>query len=216
MKIILVTLCLVAASNAAYVPINYRNARDVSHLNLEYLPPVRTPTREYLPPVTSSAATKINNEYLPPVEEPTPTTTISNEYLPPVEETTAAVVKVSNEYLPPTEAEEVAVAEEPTEIVNKDAAAEDEEPAVETEPTVETEAPTVAVSDEEEAPVETAVLAADGYHYRKPAVVPDLSPAASYLPPVTDNSVSADVPVENSQVLANDGYRYRVVRRFRY
>ncbi|XP_012158007.1 fibrous sheath CABYR-binding protein-like [Ceratitis capitata] len=134
-----------------------RQRRDVSHLNLSYLPPVASP--------------KLSNSYLPPhldVPEELPQFKISNEYLPPL-------------------SEELPVEETATEVAETEATATEapatEAPATEapaTEATATeapaTEAPstTQAPSTTEDVPVESAVFAEDGYHYRKPAVLPDL------------------------------------------
>ncbi|XP_039963922.1 DNA translocase FtsK 1-like [Bactrocera tryoni] len=207
-----------------------RQRRDVSHLNLGYLPPV--------------AAPKLANSYLPPhldVPEEIPQLKLANEYLPPV-----------HEELPAEEATTEAVETE---------APETEAPTTEATTTT-TEAPTTT----EAAPVESAVFADDGYHYRKPAVLPDLGllplvkvaepdaapetvsqpepvheaeaepepavvqepepiedseaviaaePERAYLPPLEAGVVEAEGPEGESAAFLDDGYHYRVVKRVR-
>ncbi|KAI8126265.1 hypothetical protein CVS40_3807 [Lucilia cuprina] len=109
--------------------LRYKKKRDVSHLNLAYLPPT-PPTREYLPPaqINDLLPSSPSNEYLPPVadvkqmeivtEPPQP----SKEYLPPVEikepEVVTEAPQPSIEYLPPVaeikEAEVVTETPEPS------------------------------------------------------------------------------------------------------
>lgn len=212
--------------------LRFRQRRDVSHLNLGYLPPV--------------AAPKLANSYLPPqldVPEGIPQLKLANEYLPPV-----------NEELP--------VKERTTEAVETEAP-ETEAPTTAV-PTTTTEAPTTT----EAAPVESAVFADDGYHYRTPAVLPDLgllplvkvaepgaAPAAvtkteplheaevetepeaavvqepepvedtgaviaaeperAYLPLLEEGVVEAEGPDGETATLLDDGYHYRVVKRVR-
>ncbi|XP_053956196.1 periaxin-like [Anastrepha ludens] len=210
-----------------------RQRRDVSHLNLGYLPPV--------------ANLRLPSTYLPPqldVPQELPQLKISNEYLPPV-----------NEEL---------VSEEPT------------TEAVDTE-APETEVPTTeAPSTREAMSVETAVFADDGYHYKKPAVSPDLGmeplvkvaepdtapdvpegpvapesqpesveaaevesalepeqqpaveqtseeeqinevePELAYLPPLEPGVVEAQGPGQETSALLDDGYHYRAVKRVRF
>ncbi|XP_018785481.1 PREDICTED: fibrous sheath CABYR-binding protein-like [Bactrocera latifrons] len=209
-----------------------RQRRDVSHLNLGYLPP--------------AAAPKLANSYLPPhldVPEEIPQLKLANEYLPPVHD-------------------ELPVEEATTEAV-KTEAPKTESPTTEAATTT-TEAPTTT----EAAPVESAVFADDGYHYRKPAVLPDLGslplvkvaepdaapeavsqpehvyeaeieaesepavvqepepvedseaiiaaePESAYLPPLEEGVVEADGPEGESAALLDDGYHYRVVKRVR-
>ncbi|XP_054734599.1 uncharacterized protein LOC129242064 [Anastrepha obliqua] len=210
-----------------------RQRRDVSHLNLGYLPPVANP--------------RLPSTYLPPqldVPQELPQLKISNEYLPPV-----------NEEL---------VSEEPTTETVDTEAPETEEPTTEASPTTE------AMS------VEIAVFADDGYHYKKPAVSPDLGmeplvkvaepdtapdvpeghvapesqpeaveaaevesalepeqqpaveqtpeeeqinevePELAYLPPLEPGVVEAQGPGQETSALLDDGYHYRVVKRVRF
>ncbi|XP_030380371.1 proline-rich extensin-like protein EPR1 [Scaptodrosophila lebanonensis] len=187
-----------------------RQRRDVSHLPLEYLPPVELPplpSRDYLPPVERQAAS------LPSVVEP------ARDYLPPVEP------KPNNEYLPPAPVNEL-VEEEPEPEPTTTTEAEPEPTTTEL-PT--TEATTEAVLEEEpelktHEPVESGALQADGYHYNKPAFIPDLSPVPEikelptreYLPPLGDNVVVADGPDnDESAALLDDGYHYRAIKRVR-
>ncbi|SPP87108.1 uncharacterized protein LOC117589070 [Drosophila guanche] len=188
--------------------------RDVSHLPLEYLPPVvlpPVPSRDYLPPVEEHAAS-LNHVLQPPRDYLPP---VNNEYLPPVEEelqeepvaTTEVETAVETTAAPTTEA----VTEAQTE------AAPEPEAEIVTEP-VELKA---LEHIEEELPkeqVESAVLLDDGYHYRKPQAVPNLLPVQEYLPPLDDNAVVEEIPEheEDSSALLDDGYHYRTIRRLRF
>ncbi|XP_060656179.1 uncharacterized protein LOC132791325 [Drosophila nasuta] len=191
-----------------------RQLRDVSHLPLEYLPPVvlpPLPSREYLPPVEQHAATLSHvlqppRDYLPP----------SNEYLPPVEE----VETTTEEIVPSTTAEAVeapattTTTEQPTEQPTTEA-------AVEVEPEVAATEETVEVKTHEDIEQGSGVLQADGYHYSAPEVIPDLGQAVAaveaYLPPLEDNAVMAEELPESdeSAALLDDGYHYRSIRRLR-
>ncbi|XP_011182887.2 fibrous sheath CABYR-binding protein [Zeugodacus cucurbitae] len=213
--------------------LRFRQRRDVSHLNLGYLPPI--------------ANAKLANSYLPPnldVPEEIPQLKIANEYLPPV-----------NEEVP---------VEEPTAEAVETEAPETEAPTTEAVATT-----TEAATTTESAPVESAVFADDGYHYRKPAVLPDLGllplvkvaepdaapeavaepepvqdtevidsepepvveqepepvevsepviaaePERAYLPPLEEGVVEAEGPEGETAALLDDGYHYRVVKRVR-
>lgn len=208
-----------------------RQLRDVSHLPLEYLPPVvlpPLPSRDYLPPVEQHAASLPHvlqppRDYLPPVEEQTK---LNNEYLPPVpvvEEEEQLAEEIST-----TEASTTTTTEEPTTTEALPTTTEESLP-------VETEAP-VEVKTHEDIEQASGILEADGYHYRTPEIIPDLSPAAipvlhalpavdAYLPPLDDNAVPAleedVVPVptphsDESAALLDDGYHYRAIRRLRF
>ncbi|XP_026847391.1 uncharacterized protein LOC6599770 [Drosophila persimilis] len=181
--------------------------RDVSHLPLEYLPPVvlpPVPSRDYLPPVEEHAAT-LNHVLQPP-----------RDYLPPV----------NNEYLPPVveeELQEAPVVTTEEEIAVETTAAPTTEAVTEaqTEPELESEAEIVTEPVEVKALEhieESAVLLDDGYHYRTPQVVPNLLPVKEYLPPLDDNAVVEEIPEheEDSSALLDDGYHYRSVKRLRF
>ncbi|EDV95786.1 diacylglycerol kinase kappa [Drosophila grimshawi] len=199
-------MLLVAVEHVSAGTVRQLQRRDVSHLPLEYLPPVALPpipSREYLPPVEQHAAS------LPQVLEP------PRDYLPAVEP--AEQLKVSNEYLPPDEEEDITTTEEPapTTTTTPIPITTTIEPAE-----LETEAP-VELQTHEELAEPSGVLQADGYHYATPEIIPDLAPAASpveaYLPPLDDNEVVvAEVPQsEESAALLDDGYHYRAIRRLR-
>ncbi|KAH8302091.1 hypothetical protein KR044_002690, partial [Drosophila immigrans] len=187
-----------------------RRLRDVSHLPLEYLPPVvlpPLPSREYLPPVEQHAASLPHvllppRDYLPPAEEQPEQPT--NEYLPPVTE--AAVEEATTTEQVTTEAPTTTTTELPT-----------EQPATEAE--IEPEVATEKTHEDIE--LGAGVLQADGYHYSAPEVIPDLSPAAeaveAYLPPLEDNAVVVEQLPESdeSAALLDDGYHYRAIRRLR-
>lgn len=227
-----------ASSNAGTL----RLRRDVSHLPLEYLPPVvlpPLPSRDYLPPVEQHAASLPHvlqppRDYLPPVEE----LKLNNEYLPPLplegeqqqqqEEETTTTTEAS------TTTTTTTTTEEPATTTTEAVPTTTEEPLA-----VETEAP-VEVKTHEDIEEASGVLEADGYHYRTPQIIPDLSPVAlpavaAYLPPLDDNAVPAVeedhegegeeeavlVPVpaphsDESSALLDDGYHYRAIRRLRF
>ncbi|XP_013107813.2 fibrous sheath CABYR-binding protein-like [Stomoxys calcitrans] len=203
-----------------------RHRRDVSHLKLNYLPPFKShqPSNEYLPPVSNELTeeNKPSQEYLPPVTEkqveeivesrteiPQP----SNEYLPPQKIKEAPPTQAPEpikEYLPPVQAKEV---EETTEV-----------PVTTLAPEEETSAELVEAAQPQE---DTAIFAADGYHYKKPSQVPAelfafqpepipevIPPSPEYLAPASEGSFEVEGPSNgDSAVLAEDGYHYRVVRR---
>ncbi|SPP87109.1 uncharacterized protein LOC117589182 [Drosophila guanche] len=139
----------------------------------------------------------VSHLYLPP----------SQAYLPPAdppaapiddtEEVVSAVEpKLAREYLPPAELQEetTPLPEEP----------EQEQPEAD-----------VRVVD---VPTEGGAgqLLQDGYHYQQPAEMP--AELREYLPPVQDEAVVVlEGPADGqSAVLANDGYQYRAVRRYRF
>ncbi|XP_032598813.1 uncharacterized protein LOC6558993 [Drosophila grimshawi] len=200
-----------------------RRRRDVSELSPEYLPPVAEVSQDIAieAPVQESAAladdgyryktvrrvirrrrdvNELSNEYLPPVGEATQEIAIE---APAQESAVLAddgyryktvrrvirrrrrdVNELSNEYLPP-------VGEATQEIA--------------------IEAPAQ----------ESAVLADDGYRYktvrrvirRRRRDVNELS--NEYLPPVGEatQEIAIEAPAQESAVLADDGYRYKTVRR---
>ncbi|KAH8395303.1 hypothetical protein KR222_008566 [Zaprionus bogoriensis] len=223
-------LLLLLASVLSVQAGTLRQRRDVSHLPLEYLPPVvlpPLPSREYLPPVEQHAAS-LSHVLEPP-----------RDYLPPV----AEQLKLNNEYLPPAPEQEQQHLEEAEATTTTEAAA----PATTTTTTTTeeiittTEAVQPTTTEEQlpaetEAPVEvkthedieqlSAVLEDDGYHYRTPEIIPDLSPVAlpalpavdAYLPPLNDNAVVAEVAPQSdeSAALLDDGYHYRAIRRLRH
>lgn len=102
--------------------------------------------------------------YLPPLANPK----LANSYLPPhLDVPEIPQLKIANEYLPPVN--EDLPAEESTTQAAETQAPETESPTTEATATTN-EAPITT----EAGPVESAVFADDGYHYRKPAVLPDL------------------------------------------
>ncbi|XP_061402359.1 uncharacterized protein LOC133338157 [Musca vetustissima] len=219
--------------------IRYRHRRDVSELpSNEYLPPAQETqvVEEVAAPVEESAVLvddgyryktvkriryrhrrDINelpsNEYLPPAQE----SQVVEEVAAPVEESAVladdgyrykTVKRIryrhrrdvnelpSNEYLPPQPAPFVA------------------------------DIPIVTSADvETENSQDSAVLADDGYRYkavkriryRQRRDVNEL-PSNEYLPPVQETQAIEEVvsPVENSAVLASDGYRYKTAKRVVY
>ncbi|XP_055854440.1 uncharacterized protein LOC129918117 [Episyrphus balteatus] len=131
-------------------------------------------------------------QYLPPSEEPV---AVQNEYLPPKEEAVAEP-EPQNEYLPPVE-----------ELVE-----------AQPEPDTQYLAPIEAVE-----PIEQ--IAEDGYRYKTVKRIRyrtrrDVSELTSgqYLPPSVEDSYGPPPsgPVQQSAELADDGYRYRTVKRIRY
>ncbi|XP_055840846.1 uncharacterized protein LOC129908411 [Episyrphus balteatus] len=153
---------------------------------------------------------------------------VSTEYLPPVQE---AVIP-SNEYLPPVAAPVAITAEEPTVLADdgyryktvkrfrlrhrRDV---NELPSNEYLPPVEEAQFAVA----EPQPEIQTVLADDGYRYktvkrfrlRHRRDVNEL-PSNEYLPPVEEAQFAVAEPQPEIQtVLADDGYRYKTVKRFR-
>ncbi|XP_023178664.2 proline-rich extensin-like protein EPR1 [Drosophila hydei] len=192
-------LLLVAVARVSVSASVLRPRRDVSHLPLEYLPPVvlpPVPSRDYLPPVEQHAAS-LSHVLTPPLDYLPPT----NEYLPPVETTSEPATTTTTTTLATTTA---------SEPLTTEAAA---IPTTE-QPVQETEAPT-----HEDIVEPAGLLQSDGYHYATPEVIPDLTPTVeAYLPPLEDNAVAVDpVPQseEESAALLDDGYHYRAIRRLR-
>lgn len=187
--------------------------RDVSHLPLEYLPPVvlpPVPSRDYLPPVEQHAATL--NHVLQPPRDYLPPPPPNNEYLPPVTEedvptTTEVIIPEETTTLEPT-TEAVTEPQPEAEIITEP----EEDVVPKTLEHLEEEQP------KEEKEVESAILLDDGYHYRTPSVVPDLLPVKEYLPPLDGNAVVEELPngEEDSSALLDDGYHYRSVKRLRF
>ncbi|XP_055844094.1 uncharacterized protein LOC129910659 [Episyrphus balteatus] len=230
-----------------------RHRRDVNEINNEYLPPVEeqaavevaAPVVEVAPVAESAVLAddgyryktvkKLRYRYRFALLALASAGVVPTEYLPPVQEVAAPTV----EYLPPAEA---VIAPEPTILADdgyryktvrklrlrhrRDVNEISNEylPPVEEQAAIEVGAPVVEV-----APVpESAVLADDGYRYRtvkryrlrRRRDVNEIS--NEYLPPVEEQvavEVSAPVvevaPVPESAVLADDGYRYRTVKRYR-
>ncbi|XP_055912434.1 fibrous sheath CABYR-binding protein-like [Eupeodes corollae] len=192
--------------------LRYRHRRDVSELvapaeesallskdGYHY----KTPSNDYLPPsVEDVAEVKEALSIEPPIAPD-----VSNEYLPPSEAAPkeASSLVVSNEYLPPTE---------------------------------------VATGNPEILPQESAILADDGYHYKTVRRIRyrhrrDVSEIANqqadgynynapvevepqeiqYLPPPVEETAQVKEAAETaaeSSTLADDGYRYKTVKRIRY
>ncbi|XP_034482504.1 leucine-rich repeat extensin-like protein 2 [Drosophila innubila] len=207
---LLLLLATVVGVNAATL----RQQRDVSHLPLEYLPPVvlpPLPSHEYLPPVEQHAASLSHvlqppRDYLPPVEQPK----LSNEYLPPATTTTTAATTTTEATTEQVTTDEAATTTElPTEAPQQQE---------QTEP--ETEAP-LDLKTHEDIVQGAGDLLDDGYHYQTPETVPDLTlnvaPVEAYLPPLDDNAVVAEAlpHSEESAALLDDGYHYRAIRRLR-
>ncbi|XP_055915406.1 uncharacterized protein LOC129948427 [Eupeodes corollae] len=217
-----------------------RRRRDVNEIANEYLPPVEeavevaAPVAEVAPAPESAVladdgyqyrtvkryrlrrrrdVNEIANEYLPPVEEAVEVAAPVAEVAPAPESAVLAddgyqyrtvkryrlrrrrdVNEIANEYLPPVE-----------------------------------EAVEVAAPVAEVAPApESAILADDGYQYRTVKRYRlrrrrDVSEIANeYLPPVVEEAVEVAAPAAEvaaapeSAVLADDGYRYKTIRKLRY
>ncbi|XP_055915653.1 fibrous sheath CABYR-binding protein-like [Eupeodes corollae] len=192
--------------------LKYRQRRDVSEIIApEYLPPVEEAVAaEYIPPAEvkeAVEATEIPEESSALAEDGYRYKTIrklkyrqrrdvseivSPQYLPPSEEAP------SSNYIPPAEVKEAVEATE--------------------------------------APEESAILADDGYRYKTirklkyrhrrdvseiiaPEYLPPVEKSASeYLPPTSVEEVAevTEIPAEKSAILADDGYRYKTVKRIRY
>ncbi|XP_067613764.1 uncharacterized protein [Eurosta solidaginis] len=216
-----------------------RERRDVSHLSLEYLPPTQ-------------AGQKLALNYLPPhLDLPQAMPQISNEYLPPVnekfvlkEQTTESVVTEESGTEAPTT--EVPTTEVTTTFVTTTQAPTTEAPTANSEPATTliptTDTPVTRTPILKEVThEETAILADDGYHYRKPAVLPNLGeaplqkvtppalelqptlapdgfaqnslaePELAYLPPHEFFMVQANGSGEETYALLDDSNHYRVM-----
>ncbi|XP_055842477.1 uncharacterized protein LOC129909416 [Episyrphus balteatus] len=177
--------------------LKYRQRRDVSELVApEYLPPteevaeVEEAVETTEAPEESAVLADDGYRYKTirklKYRQRRDVSVIANEYLPPVEE-------VSSEYIPPSEVKEAS-----------------------------------------EGPEESAALADDGYRYKTirklkyrqrrdvseiiaPEYLPPVEKSASeYLPPCEEVAEVTEIPAEQSAVLADDGYRYKTVKRIRY
>ncbi|XP_073841594.1 uncharacterized protein [Musca autumnalis] len=203
-----------------------RHRRDVSQ---EYLPPANEPSVEYLPPA-DAADTKVaddgyryktvrtlkfrsrhrrdvSQEYLPPVNEP------SVEYLPPVE---AADTKVADDGYRYKTVRKLKLRHRQRRDVS-----EIEQPSGEYLPPVEVEL----------APELKTILGDDGYRYKtvkrfkvrrhrreaeSDAAAAD-NTSAAYLPPAEEMTADADMAAEaKTAELAEDGYRYKTLRKLKY
>ncbi|CAD7004054.1 unnamed protein product [Ceratitis capitata] len=219
--------------------LKYRHRRDVNEL----------PSNEYLPPVAESAPVAVAQEvsFVPQesavlADDGYRYKTVrrlkyrhrrdvnelpSNEYLPPVAESAPVAV-----------AQEVAFAPQETAVLADDGYRYktvrrlkyrhrrdvNELPSNEYLPPAAESAPVAVAQEVAFAPQESAVLADDGYRYktvrrlkyRHRRDVNEL-PSNEYLPPVAESAPVAvvDVPQE-SAVFADDGYRYKTVRRLKY
>lgn len=205
-----------------------RSRRDVSHLSLNYLPPLEMakPSNEYLPPAASEEEhqeeampseensqpdeTKQAEEVEMATEAPEP----SKEYLPPAQETKPEAEEMTisetpnKEYLPPAKEEEKEK-EPASEEVNEEKPNEEisNEEAVTDAPLED--APAEVKEATPEAPIdneETAFFAEDGYHYKQPSEVPmelmtiEQEPASNpeTLAPLEEGVVEAEGP-ENGE-----------------
>ncbi|TMW52662.1 hypothetical protein DOY81_002241, partial [Sarcophaga bullata] len=217
--------------------LKYRQRRDFSEL----------PANEYLPP------TEAQEELVEEVAVPEEKTELAEDELAEDGYRYKTVRRLkyrqrrdvselpANEYLPPTEAqeelvEEVAVPEEKTELAEdgyryktvrrlkyRQRRDVNELPANEYLPPTEAQE---QVAEEAAVPEEKTELAEDGYRYktvrrlkyRQRRDVNEL-PANEYLPPteVAQEEVVVEVAVpEEKTELAEDGYRYKAVRRLKY
>ncbi|XP_017485695.1 PREDICTED: uncharacterized protein LOC108374228 [Rhagoletis zephyria] len=220
--------------------LKYRKRRDVDEL----------PQNEYLPPAGEAQETAVEEVAEPAAEEQTELADDGYRY---------KVVRrlkyrkrrdvdelPQNEYLPPAEeAQETAVEEvsEPAAEVKTELADDgyrykvvrrlkyrkrrdvDELPQNEYLPPAEQVQETAVAEVSEPAPEDATVLANDGYRYkvvrrlkyRHRRDVSELAPTNEYLPPTEEVQVVAEQqPEEETAVLANDGYRYKAVRRLKY
>ncbi|KNC21132.1 hypothetical protein FF38_10310 [Lucilia cuprina] len=186
--------------------LKYRQRRDVSEIDNEYLPPAEE---------TSEAVAELKS--------------IANEYLPPAEETTEAIAELKSVEEP----EESAVLGEngyeyKTVRRSKYRQRRDvSEIANEYLPPAEGTTEAVAELKSVEEPVESAVLGENGYEYKtvrrlKYRQRRDVSEIANeYLPPAEETTEavaelkSAEEP-EESAVLGENGYEYKTVRRLKY
>ncbi|XP_058988278.1 uncharacterized protein LOC131807213 [Musca domestica] len=235
--------------------LRHRQRRDVSELS-QYLPPAQEATIEVAAP---------SNEYLAPAAVAEEQTVLADDgyryktvrrlrhrqrrdvselsqYLPPAQEATIEVSTPSNEYLAPA-----AVAEEQTVLADdgyryktvrrlrhrqrRDVSELSQYLPPAQEATIEVAAP----SNEYLAPAavaeEQTVLADDGYRYKivrrlRHRQRRDVSELSQYLPPAQEATIEVSAPsneylapaavTEEQTVLADDGYRYKTVRRLRH
>ncbi|XP_073838329.1 uncharacterized protein [Musca autumnalis] len=178
-----------------------RSRRDVSHLNLNYLPPFESkkPSNEYLPPVTSEEhheETQPSKEYLPPAE------TKEAEAEKEVEIATEAP-EPSREYLPPAEKTE----DVKEETVTTEAPAVEEKemettPETVTEEKQTEEMTTVAPAEESPAEVKEAVTEAP-MEMEQPEHM-EMEEAAPM-----EMEQASPMEMEETAVLAEDGYHYK-------
>ncbi|XP_061400026.1 uncharacterized protein LOC133335742 [Musca vetustissima] len=174
--------------------------------------------------IAAASAASINSEYLPPVVD---NSLITQEYIAP--EVNAEVAPIAEDGYRYKVVRKLKFRQrrDVSELMNNEYLPPSTETAAATEETVAVEEPAV------EAAQDSAVLADDGYRYktvrriryRRRRDVNEL-PTNEYLPSVaaTEQEVAVEAPVEfpveaasqESAVLADDGYRYKTVRRIRY
>ncbi|KNC21127.1 hypothetical protein FF38_10315 [Lucilia cuprina] len=172
--------------------------------------------------VAAASAASIAVEYLPPVAD---NSLPSQEYIPPVETIEEAATFADDGYRYKTVRKlKLRSRRDVSELPSSEYLP----PAVEAQPEVAVEPVPEVISVE--APEEKTELAEDGYRYktvrrlkyRKRRDVNEL-PANEYLPPteaaqeeaVVAEPVEEAVPEEKTE-LAEDGYRYKTVRRLKY
>ncbi|KAI8121755.1 hypothetical protein CVS40_7260 [Lucilia cuprina] len=221
-----------------------RKRRDVSELT-QYLPPtqeasfeVTAPSNEYLSPVVEEQQTVLacDGYRYKTVRRQRKRRDVSEltQYLPPTQETSFEVTAPSNEYLSPVVEEQQTVLADDGyryKTVRRQRKRRDVSELTQyLPPTQETSFEVAAPSTEYLSPVveeQQTVLADDGYRYktvRRQRKRRDVSELTQYLPPTQETSFEVAAPSneylaptfeEQQTVLADDGYRYKTVRRQR-
>ncbi|XP_023290879.2 uncharacterized protein LOC111674495 [Lucilia cuprina] len=221
-----------------------RKRRDVSELT-QYLPPtqeasfeVTAPSNEYLAPAFEEQQTVLANDgyRYKTVRRQRRRRDVSEltQYLPPTQEATFEVTAPSNEYLSPVVEEQQTVLADDGyryKTVRRQRKRRDVSELTQyLPPTQETSFEVAAPSNEYLAPTfeeQQTVLADDGYRYktvRRQRKRRDVSELTQYLPPTQEvafdvatpsNEYLAPAVEEQQTVLADDGYRYKTVRRQR-
>ncbi|XP_061397911.1 uncharacterized protein LOC133333617, partial [Musca vetustissima] len=174
--------------------------------------------------IAAASAASINSEYLPPVGD---NSLITQEYIAPEVDAEVAPIAEDGYRYKVVRKLKFRQRRDVSELMNNEYLPPSTETAAATEETVAVEEPAV------EAAQDSSVLADDGYRYKTVRRIryrrrrdANELPTNEYLPPVaaTEQDVAVEAPVEvpveaasqESAVLADDGYRYKTVRRIRY
>ncbi|XP_073841263.1 uncharacterized protein [Musca autumnalis] len=219
--------------------LKYRQRRDVSEIDNEYLPPAEEEVTEAVvksedEPQDSAVLGADGYEYKTvrrlKYRKRRDVSEIANEYLPPAEETvTEAIAEVKSEEEPQGSAVLGADGYEYKTVRRLKYRQRRDVSEITNEylPPAEEDVTEAVVKSEEE-PQDSAVLGADGYEYKtvrrlKYRKRRDVSEIANeYLPPAEEAVTEAIAEVKSeeepqeSAVLGADGYEYKTVRRLKY
>ncbi|KAM7362102.1 uncharacterized protein ACRADG_012927 [Cochliomyia hominivorax] len=231
MKLLIIGFAFVALACAQYAP------------NSEYLPPIQevsqnleldSPSNQYLSPAVDDQTILANDGYrYKTVRRQRKRRDVSEftQYLPPTQEASIELAAPSNQYFAPAVEEQTVLADDGYryKTVRRQRKRRDVSELTQYLPPTQEASIEVAIpSNQYLAPAveEQTVLADDGYRYktvRRQRKRRDVSELTQYLPPTQEASIELAAPsnqyfapaVEEQTVLADDGYRYKTVRRQR-